>query len=119
MISETASVLSPPLLIKRKPLRCSSAKRNPFCRKYEQCLNTAARLNVKRMDCCRCFFRNDQSAREETAYYLSGYLRLLKVVIHGDKGLDPTRSRVADIAPLDEGPMGFQQTYPEKLEWWG
>jgi hypothetical protein len=71
------------------------------------------------MDCSRCFFRNDQSAREETAYYLSGYLRLLKVVVHGDKWLDDTRSPVANVAPLDEGPTALERTCPEKLEWWG
>ncbi len=64
---------------------CLNPRRNPFCGKYEHCLKEAARLDLPDINCSRCFFRDNQSGRQETRLYLSSYLELLKIIVQGDR----------------------------------
>jgi hypothetical protein len=59
------------------------AIRNPFCRKYERCLNQAARHNLTDIDCRRCHFSGDKSGAGETGLYAAAYLELVRVIMNG------------------------------------
>ena len=59
------------------------AIRNPFCRRYERCLNEAARHNMTDIDCRRCYFRRDKSGTSETEVYAAAYLELARVIMQG------------------------------------
>lgn len=102
MAFATSAAVSKPTTAKPTALRSSSPERNPLCRKYRRCLDQAARLDLRQFDCSRCVFRYDRSGDEETRQYLTGYLELLKVIVQGNKWLEPSRLIVSDLEPVCE-----------------
>ena len=97
------------------PLDLSSSEplpriRNLFCGKYRHCLDQAARHDLKDIDCSRCCLRDDRSGQEETRRYLSGYLQLLKVIVQGNKWMEP--AQVFDLNPAPPNDIG-----EEHFEW--
>ena len=102
MSSVTSAAAPKPTTSKPTALRSSSCERNPFCGKYRRCLDQAARLDLRQIDCSRCVFRHDRSGDEETREYLAGYLELLKVIVQGNKWLQPSQLIVSDLEPACE-----------------